>query len=263
MPFPLAHPAAVLPLRRFCPRFLCFPALVVGSLCPDLGHALGWLDLDEVAHRFWGSLVFCLPVGLLLLELLFRWRVRLVRLVPSPWQAVLRPLCLPRLGAPVVVLASLLVGTWTHLLLDSFTNQRGEAAVFFNVLQTSIGSVAGHEVKVCHLLWYGLSFAGVAWLLLAYETWMVRVATGAVAWRPDRRRVAKALFLAGLVLPIGATHHLIGGWLGALWVAGLSVGWGAGVIASLRSVLARIFHRQSQKLGVNRHRSPYSQGCDR
>ena len=28
MPFTLAHPAAVLPLKRFCPRYLSFPALI-------------------------------------------------------------------------------------------------------------------------------------------------------------------------------------------------------------------------------------------
>ena len=38
MPFPLAHPAAVLPFRRYCSRWLNFPALVIGSLVPDLGY---------------------------------------------------------------------------------------------------------------------------------------------------------------------------------------------------------------------------------
>jgi hypothetical protein len=38
MPFPLAHPVAVLPFRRYCPRFFSLPALVAGSLVPDYGH---------------------------------------------------------------------------------------------------------------------------------------------------------------------------------------------------------------------------------
>lgn len=237
MPFPFAHPAAVLPLRRFCPRLLSFPALVAGSLCPDLGYAFRWLELDKLAHGFLGSFVFCLPVGLLVLHLFVRSRVWLVRRLPYSSQAVLWPLCGLRLGSPGGVLFSLLVGAWTHLLLDSFTNQRGEAAVFFDVLQLAIGSVAGHEVRICHCLWYGLSFAGVAWLLLAYEKWMVRTSTGAV-WRPLRLDGAKALLLAGLVLPMGALHHLTSGWTGGLLVAGLSVGWGWAVVTTLRGVLA-------------------------
>ena len=36
MPFTLAHPAAVLPLRRW----LWFPGLVAGAVAPDVGYYL-------------------------------------------------------------------------------------------------------------------------------------------------------------------------------------------------------------------------------
>jgi hypothetical protein len=55
MPYPLAHPAAVLPLRRLCPRRLSFPALVVGSLCPDVGYPLG---VSRFSHSFSQELLF-------------------------------------------------------------------------------------------------------------------------------------------------------------------------------------------------------------
>jgi hypothetical protein len=48
MPFPLAHPAAVLPLRRYCPKYLSFPVLIVGSLVPDVGYCLGRLNASLV-----------------------------------------------------------------------------------------------------------------------------------------------------------------------------------------------------------------------
>ena len=92
MPIPLAHPAAVLPLCRFCPRYLSFGALVIGSLLPDVAYTIDDLnkfsrtlvflfgpsvgyseyvrnawDWDDFSHTFAGSLGFCLPVGLLLL----------------------------------------------------------------------------------------------------------------------------------------------------------------------------------------------------
>ena len=66
MPFPLAHPAAVLPLRRFCPGRLSFLALVIGSVVPDVAYCFGPLDVDVFAHTLPGSLVFCLPMGWLL-----------------------------------------------------------------------------------------------------------------------------------------------------------------------------------------------------
>src|SRR5437762_2617545 len=55
MPFPLAHPAAVLPLRRYCPRFLSFPALVIGSIAPDFGYCFGDLNVEDLSHRSPGS----------------------------------------------------------------------------------------------------------------------------------------------------------------------------------------------------------------
>jgi len=44
MPLPLAHPAAVLPLRRFCPQYFDCPALVLGSILPDFAYAIDDLN---------------------------------------------------------------------------------------------------------------------------------------------------------------------------------------------------------------------------
>jgi hypothetical protein len=73
MPFALAHPAAVLPLRRYCPRQLDFPALLVGSLAPDLGYAFLPLHVYGFSHQFWaGSFGFCLPAGLVLVLIFYK-----------------------------------------------------------------------------------------------------------------------------------------------------------------------------------------------
>ena len=247
VPFPLAHPVVVLPLRRFCPRFLSLPALVVGSLCPDIGYAFAWLGTDEVSHRFVGSFVFCLPVGLLLVWMFAVGRERLVRLAPVSCQPVVRPLCSLGIGAPMVVVLSVLVGTWTHLLLDSFTNLQGDAALFFKVLQVTVGSLAGRQISGCHLIWYLFSFLGVTWLLLAYEGWMVREETGMISWRPGRVEVADVLVLAAWVLPMGAVHHMVPGPQNGLIVAGLTLVWGGAVVATLRRVLAAAWRRKTRE----------------
>ena len=53
-------------MRRFCPRYLSFPALIAGSLSPDFGYLFRHFHVDSFSHRFWaGSFGFCLPVGLL------------------------------------------------------------------------------------------------------------------------------------------------------------------------------------------------------
>jgi hypothetical protein len=111
--------------------------------------------------------------------------------------------------------------------------------VFFEGLQAVVGSVAGHRVRVCHLLWYAFSFAGVAWLLLAYERWLMRVSTEAASWRPSRGNVAQVLLLAGWVLPIGTVHYAVPGWAGRLAIAGLTGVWAGAVAVSFSRVLAK------------------------
>lgn len=68
MPFTLAHPAAVIPLKKlFWGRDLVVSALVVGSIMPDFGYFVPVTDFSSVSHSWWGMLVFDVPVGLLIL----------------------------------------------------------------------------------------------------------------------------------------------------------------------------------------------------
>ena len=62
MPYPFAHPAAVLPLAA---RFGVPSALVIGSVAPDLWYLLPFIDRAQT-HSLSGVLAFCLPAGLLL-----------------------------------------------------------------------------------------------------------------------------------------------------------------------------------------------------
>jgi hypothetical protein len=120
MPFPLAHPAAVLPLRRYCPRYFNFPALVIGSLCPDVGY---FFDCGNFSHRFLaGSVGFCLPVGLLCVLVFYGVRWPVVGILPAGYRRSLLPFCQRPAGNPFLIVLSLLIGVWTHLLLDSITH---------------------------------------------------------------------------------------------------------------------------------------------
>ena len=86
MPWTLAHPAAVLPLRRW-PKYLPFTGLVVGSMAPDFGYYTGHFDLARDAHSPLGLLALCLPTGLLVVLLLRRLRRPLIELLPQPHRA--------------------------------------------------------------------------------------------------------------------------------------------------------------------------------
>lgn len=91
MPWTFAHPAAVLALRRYCPRYLNFSALVVGSLSPDLGYYLDLFATAKFAHSFTGSLLVCLPLGILLMAVLFLLRKPFWFVLPQPHRAAFTP----------------------------------------------------------------------------------------------------------------------------------------------------------------------------
>ena len=224
MPFPLAHPAAVLPLRRYCPRWLSFPALVIGSLSPDAGYLFGQAggpDWGTFSHGLLGSVAFCLPVGIVLLALFYGLRSPVVRLLPAPYQQAFLPFCRRPLGPLWVVVFSLLIGIWTHEVWDSFTHNEGWCVEHLPVLQCAVFSVAGRTARVCHLLWYGCSFAGVLWLFLAFDKWKQASVNGD-ARAPSKGGLWYAVLIALLVLPVELAHHLLGsGRLGFYLIAGV------------------------------------------
>jgi hypothetical protein len=120
MPYPFAHPAAILPLARPMGRLAVPSALAIGSLLPDLWYfvpAVTRVQSHSLAGLFW----FCLPVGLLayaVFHLLLK--EPLIALLSPRLRAFSAP-GLPR--APwYAVLISLAVGAATHQLWDALTH---------------------------------------------------------------------------------------------------------------------------------------------
>jgi hypothetical protein len=208
MPFPLAHPAAVLPLRRYCPRWLNFPALVVGSLAPDAGYLFGEHYGGPFSHRLIGSVGFCLPLGFMVVALFYWLRSPAVRLLPAPYQRALLPLCARPWGSLWSVLLSLLIGAWSHQLWDSFTHNDGWAVLHLPLLRMELFKALGRTVRVCHVLWYGCSFAGLIWIFLAFERWKRNYVAGGAA-SSGQVVLRDAVLVALLTLPIELGHHLI------------------------------------------------------
>src|SRR5262245_37234897 len=129
MPWTFAHPAAVLPLRRWCPRPLSFVGLVVGSGAPDFGYHLHRFDLATFAHTFLGLLVVCMPTGVVLAALLQRFGATLILPLPPRHRHALAPLVTnawPQGGCAWLAMAvSVLLGALTHVTWDAFTHASG------------------------------------------------------------------------------------------------------------------------------------------
>jgi hypothetical protein len=173
MPFTFAHPAAVLPLRRF--KSLRLAALMVGSVTPDLPYYVpakyGRVMVDT--HTALGALWLDVPLGLVTLLIGFLLR-RPLTVLMNPRS---RSLCLqsmerfkeqPRqwLWAPLAVY----IGTWTHIAWDAFTHDTGWVVRRVAALSAPI-TIGAYTGTLCHVLQYVSSVAG----LLILAIWYLRL----------------------------------------------------------------------------------------
>jgi len=235
VPFTLAHPAAVLPLRRYCPRVLSLPGLIIGSLTPDVAYLFDEGKASHFSHGLLGSVVFCLPVGLLMFGAFYLLRRRVVKLLPPVYRRVLVPACERPLGPLWVIPVSVLLGAWTHIFWDSFTHNEGWFVQHLSFLQMPLMTRGSRTARVCHVLWYGCSVAGVAWLLVAFERWKQACAgrsAGGLGLAVLRDVALAVLF----VLPLGLVHHFVRGNFGVLLIVVLGAMLASAFVAlTLRS----------------------------
>jgi len=205
MPFTLAHPAAVLPLRGR--RYLATAPLIIGALAPDLPYYMpGALAryLPET-HNVAGAFTSCLALGLLLLAAIFVLRRPLTALLaPRARFLCLRALAgLRRPSAWLLAVPALLVGTWTHLLWDSFTHSDGWAVRRIAALSAPV-TIGPYTAQVCHVLQYLSSVFG----LVVLAIWYLRLPAPARV-PPDPHAPRSA---AGPILVLaGSAGLLIGG----------------------------------------------------
>jgi Domain of unknown function (DUF4184) len=203
MPFTLAHPAAVLPLRRF--RYLQTVSLIVGSIAPDLPYyvpARYNRALIET-HTFFGSFALDIPIGMLALVCGFLLRRPLTALM----SVRARALCLHAMErfkerpldwvlAPI----SILIGTWTHILWDSFTHENGWMVRRVAALSAPL-TVGWYTGTVCHVLQYVSSLVGLVVLAVWYRRLSpVSEPSSAGSMRASGRLVLLLVFVAAALI---------------------------------------------------------------
>ncbi|MEV6284650.1 DUF4184 family protein [Kribbella sp. NPDC051770] len=175
MPFPLAHPAAVLPLIR---KPFVASALVAGALAPDLlyvgplytfatRYINGNLTLT-LTHDFTSAL-WLDPLLALLGFLVFHLLVKrpLIALAPA---ALAGRLPAPQRPSVLWTVISLYLGGFTHVLWDSFTHGDGYFVDRWSFLTTAITPTW----DVNRVLQYVSSVGGIALIAIYLYLWWRR-----------------------------------------------------------------------------------------
>lgn len=171
MPFTLAHPAAVLPLRRFAPGALV--ALLVGSMVPDTPYFLpsrlggwGWLT-----HSLRGSLLVDVPLGCAAVLFLCLLRRPLTVLLGTRTRELVRDSLDALAGTPrhwLLAPPAVLLGAWTHIGWDSFTHSTGWMVRRVPLLRAPV-TAGPYTTELCHVLQYLSSILGLWLLFLAWR----------------------------------------------------------------------------------------------
>jgi Domain of unknown function (DUF4184) len=167
MPFTLAHPAAALPLNRFLGSFGSPPALIIGSMVPDLVLFMP-LGIDRAASHSVSALFwFCLPVGLLLYILFTCWlRQPFYALLPNDVQRRISPRAMPTTSrAWFAIAVSLVIGAGTHLIWDSFTHANSPWSGLRWLLDYELFALGSYQVFVFRVLQLGGSLIGLSCLV--------------------------------------------------------------------------------------------------
>jgi hypothetical protein len=216
MPWTFAHPAAVLPLRRFCPARLNFSALVIGSMTPDFASHVHQWGIVELSHTYTGSALLCAPVGMVLWAALKVLEKPLCFVLPQPHRAALWPCrqaILPsrRLAALLKAVVSLLLGAWTHVAWDSFTHDGRGTVDWLPILRAPVLFWGTTPVPLYSVLQELSTVVGTVIVATAYVYWLrgrrdavsTSSADNSDRWR-YRLLLATAAIALAMAMPVAA-----------------------------------------------------------
>ena len=228
MPLTLAHPIAVAPLWYASRKRLDLPAMIIGSMIPDITYFLWLRPVQNIGHTPLGILVQGVPAGLVLLWILFCiMRPALMTLAPRHTAHFLTSPY--RFGPPqrfAMIVISIILGAGTHVLWDSFTHEGWLFVGMLPALQAQIGPLPVYKYLQYSSGIFG-TIAVVLWARYALrqratEThrpsqtrgYLIVIAVGATVLALTLLKKAPLSIHTALVQ--GAIGSIAGVWLGVL-----------------------------------------------
>jgi Domain of unknown function (DUF4184) len=215
MPFTLAHPAIVLPLRR--QKLLPLIPLIIGSMVPDVmsfaPYRLRWLMAD--AHSLSGLIPTDLPLGCLILLVAVLLRRQLIAPLWGAHRTLVQTSCDQFLSQRwwwLTSIPALLVGAFTHLLWDSFTHADRWMVRRLPWLQQPLIPDSDHPLHIFHALQYISSAMGL--LLIGWFYWRAIRKVEAASSNDRSKQIALlAALVFALVCGAAFALHLPREWM--------------------------------------------------
>jgi len=172
MPFTFSHPAIVLPLTLLPRQWFSLTGLVVGSLTPDFEYFLRMKVKSDYSHTISGVFWFDLPLGFLLV-FLFHNIVRNSLFENLPLILKSRLSSFKSLNWNIyfksnwfLVAISIVIGSTSHLLWDSFTHDQGYFVGAFPTLATTV-KLFNRQIPIFKILQHSSTVIGGIIIIIA------------------------------------------------------------------------------------------------
>jgi hypothetical protein len=208
MPFTISHAAAVWPLQR---TRLVMSGLVAGSFAPDFAYFFFLSPHGRFAHSLPGMFLVDLPLSLVALWLFYTFvKQPFTMFLPKGFRARMKPdgnsfsFWPPARLAWIVV--SILVGTATHILWDSFTHPFYWPYRHLSFLRLPVYLPVEGNVDMYKLLQDTSSVFGLFLVMVWIGMWYRRTRPHQLSAREPYSRAQ--IFVIRIVVPAAA---LIGG----------------------------------------------------
>lgn len=179
MPFTFAHPALILPINKNNNRYFDVTGLGIGSMSPDFEYFIRLTPVSKISHTLNGILFFDLPLSIILV-LLFHSIVKkqLIINLPSPlniWYEgfIFHKYKLNNLKKFIVLIYSILIGSFSHILWDSFTHTGGFFVKNFSLLRYNL-IINELEIPVYKILQHGSTIIGFIIIALYLYLYFIR-----------------------------------------------------------------------------------------
>ena len=165
MPFTFAHPAIALLFQQKRKHLVSYTGLIVGSMLPDFEYFIRMNLQSKWFHSQWGIWMIDLPLGILLC-FLFHRLVKPVAYANLPLFLKSRMRPFMKLDGNysfsskgLILIVSLLIGIYSHVVWDSFTHETGYFVRVFPFLISEM-ELLGFTVPIFKMLQHGSTLIG-------------------------------------------------------------------------------------------------------
>nr|WP_281197248.1 HAD-IA family hydrolase [Paenibacillus glacialis] len=138
IPFTFAHPLYAAPLKLLKPKYVSLTGIILGSMAPDFEYFMALEPYQIMGHTTKGLFIQAIPLSLLLAYIFHRLiKVPLTHNLPPLFNmdkksnGIIQDWNLSTVRSWIIFIVSVMIGFYSHVLLDGFTHKSGYVSRFF------------------------------------------------------------------------------------------------------------------------------------